>query len=99
MTLIQCTQRESEVLVLLAHGHSNKTIALRLGISPHTVRDHVCGLIQRHGLSNRVQLATFASARAWKVAGAEQHYRLTSPPPAQLPLASEDLALHLHLRD
>jgi putative transposase len=57
--------------------------------------EHWC----RHGLSNRVQLATFASARAWKIAGAEPHYRLTSPPPAQLPLASEDRVLHLHLTD
>jgi len=66
--LIQYTQRESEVLVLLAHGLSNKTIALRLGISPHTVRDHVCSLMQWHGLSNRVQSTSAATiARPWSL--------------------------------
>jgi predicted ArsR family transcriptional regulator len=79
-------------LVLLAHGHSNKTIASRLGISPHTVRDHIGNLAQRHGLENRVQLATAASAREWKIAGAEQHYRLTNvfTPPDEPQRTNED---------
>jgi DNA-binding CsgD family transcriptional regulator len=65
--LIQCTQRESEVLALLAHGLSNKTIATCLAISPYTVRDHICRLIERHGLSNRVELATYACTRTWRI--------------------------------
>ena len=67
--MIQCTQRESEVLRLLGDGLSNKVIALRLGISPHTVRDHVCCLMQRHRLSNRVALAVYANSRHWQIAG------------------------------
>lgn len=74
--MIQCTRRESDVLVLLAHGLSNKVIALRLGLSPHTVRDHVCSLMQRHGLSSRVELAMRASTRPWQIGGDPQPYRL-----------------------
>ncbi|WP_223912780.1 response regulator transcription factor [Rhodoferax lithotrophicus] len=75
--LIQCTQRESEVLVLLAHGLSNKTIAARLGISHNTVCDHVCSLIQRHGLSNRLELAVRASTRPWQIGSDSVPYQLT----------------------
>jgi DNA-binding CsgD family transcriptional regulator len=39
------TPREMEVLELLAEGASNKTIALRLGISVHTAKFHVRSLI------------------------------------------------------
>ena len=67
--MIQCTRRESDVLVLLAHGLSNKVIALRLGLSPHTVRDHVYSLMQRHGLANRVELIMRASTRPWQIGG------------------------------
>jgi DNA-binding CsgD family transcriptional regulator len=80
--LIECTQRESEVLVFLAHGLSNKAIALRLGISQYTVRDHVCSLMLRHGLSNRVALAIRASERPWQIGGDARQYRLTKQPPA-----------------
>jgi DNA-binding NarL/FixJ family response regulator len=37
----QLTERESEVLSLLAQGFMYKEIAERLGISPHTVRGHL----------------------------------------------------------
>lgn len=43
------TCREREVLRLLSQGLANKTIALRLGISPHTVRDHICTMLLRTG--------------------------------------------------
>jgi len=76
--LIQCTQRESEVLVLLTHGLSNKTIAARLAISAHTVRDHICCLLQRNGLSNRVELAIFASGHPWQIGGESEQ-----PPPPE----------------
>jgi len=80
--LLQCTRRESDVLVLLAHGLSNKAIALRLGLSPHTVRDHVCCLMQRHDLSNRVELAVLAHTRPWQIGDAARQCRLTKQPVA-----------------
>lgn len=80
--LIQCTRRESDVLVLLAHGLSNKAIAAHLGLSPHTVRDHVHSLMQRHRLSSRVALVVRASSRIWKIGDDPQPYRLTKIPAA-----------------
>ena len=44
---ISCTRRESEVLVPLAQGLSDKAIALSLVLSPHTVRDHLRRVRQR----------------------------------------------------
>ena len=82
--MIQCTRRESDVLVLLAHGLSNKVIALRLGLSPHTVRDHVYSLMQRHGLANRVELIMRASTRPWQIGGDAQPYRLAKIPATAL---------------
>lgn len=78
--MIQCTRRESDVLVLLAHGLSSKAMALRLGLSAHTVRDHVCSLMRRHGLSNRVELAIRARERLWQIGDDPQPYRLTKVP-------------------
>jgi DNA-binding CsgD family transcriptional regulator len=41
------TPREIQVLTLLAEGASNKSIALRLGISVHTVKFHVASLLDK----------------------------------------------------
>lgn len=51
------TVREHEVLRMLVHGLCNKGIGKQLGISPHTVRDHVSAMLRRTGCANRVQLA------------------------------------------
>lgn len=45
--------REAEILGLLALGHSNKTIAVRLGISPKTVANHIEHIYTKLGVSNR----------------------------------------------
>jgi DNA-binding NarL/FixJ family response regulator len=49
------TERESEVLQLLAHGLANKQIAALLGISEHTVKFHVSSIYNRLGVSNRAE--------------------------------------------
>src|SRR5258708_5928546 len=41
------TPREIQVLTLLAEGAPNKSIALRLGISVHTVKFHVASLLDK----------------------------------------------------
>ena len=43
----QLTQRELEVLALLAEGASNKQIAQRLGISVHTAKFHVGAVLDK----------------------------------------------------
>ena len=55
--------REREVLALLADGHDNAEIARRLYLSPSTVKNHVSKLLEKLGVDNRVQAATFAIRR------------------------------------
>lgn len=54
------TQREMEVLLLLSQGKGNQDIADNLSLSEKTVRNHVSNLLNKLGLSNRVELATYA---------------------------------------
>lgn len=50
------SRREEEVLRLLVAGSSVAEVAERLGISPHTVRDHVKRLYRKTGSSSRNEL-------------------------------------------
>jgi DNA-binding CsgD family transcriptional regulator len=50
---IVLTARESEVLGLLAHGASNKSIARALDISVHTAKFHVASVLAKLGARNR----------------------------------------------
>ncbi len=53
--------REREVLVLVAEGRSNKSIAEALYVSPNTVKTHVASLLSKLHVETRVQLATLAT--------------------------------------
>jgi len=54
------TEREVEVLRLLARGMSNKDIASRLVISPKTVGNHIEHIYSKIGASNRAAAGLFA---------------------------------------
>jgi HD-GYP domain-containing protein (c-di-GMP phosphodiesterase class II) len=54
------SEREVEVLCLLARGLSNKRIAERLVISPRTTQHHVEHIFQKTGVSTRAAAAVFA---------------------------------------
>jgi DNA-binding NarL/FixJ family response regulator len=49
------TQREREILAMLAEGLPNKLIASRLGISDHTVKTHLEAIFDKLGASNRAE--------------------------------------------
>jgi DNA-binding NarL/FixJ family response regulator len=54
------TEREREVLVLIAEGLSNVEIGGRVFLSPGTVKDHVSAILTKLGVDNRVQAALLA---------------------------------------
>jgi DNA-binding CsgD family transcriptional regulator len=57
--------RQREIMLLLATGLSDKEIAARLQVSPHTVRTHLQRLYAQHGLRNRAEAAaTWTRGRA-----------------------------------
>jgi DNA-binding NarL/FixJ family response regulator len=56
------TEREVDVARHLAQGKSNKIIARELGISPHTVRDHVSVLLRKSGVDRRTRLLAVLQA-------------------------------------
>ncbi|MFT0474866.1 response regulator transcription factor [Pseudomonas antarctica] len=60
---MKITSRESEVMDLLVHGLTNKEIGRELGISNHTVRDHISAMLRKTNTASRVELAVFISAR------------------------------------
>jgi DNA-binding NarL/FixJ family response regulator len=51
------TTREREVLELLADGATNREIAERLLLSPHTVKEHTSALYRKLGVRNRAEAA------------------------------------------
>lgn len=53
--------RQSQVIELVAAGNTNRDIARILGISEETVKRHLANIFHRLGVSNRVELAVFAS--------------------------------------
>jgi DNA-binding CsgD family transcriptional regulator len=54
------TNRQRDVLELLAAGHSDTEIATALHISPKTANTHVCAIMAKLGVRNRTQAAAYA---------------------------------------
>ncbi|HEX6388784.1 MAG TPA: response regulator transcription factor [Solirubrobacteraceae bacterium] len=61
--LEQLTEREREVLRLIARGYMYKEVAHRLGISAKTVESHVSAVLRKLQLSSRHELTRWAAAR------------------------------------
>jgi DNA-binding NarL/FixJ family response regulator len=57
---VRMTQREREVIALIAEGLSNKEIAARLHIATHTVKSHVRNIMEKLALHTRLQIAAYA---------------------------------------
>ncbi|HXF69206.1 MAG TPA: response regulator transcription factor [Thermoflexus sp.] len=59
------TEREREILKLVAEGLTDRAIAHRLGISPRTVGYHLNQIFQRLGVNNRAAAVREAIRRGW----------------------------------
>jgi DNA-binding NarL/FixJ family response regulator len=59
------TERESEVLRLVAVGHSNVEIAARLDISVKTVEVHKTNAMRKLGLTGRVDVIRYGVLQGW----------------------------------
>jgi len=59
------TERESEVLGLLARGMANKQIAAALGISEHTVKFHVSSIYTKLNVTNRAEAVREGLRGGW----------------------------------
>jgi len=56
----ELTEREREVLVLIARGYTNKQIANTLIVTEKTARNHVSHILEKLGLARRSEAAAFA---------------------------------------
>ena len=59
------TDRESEVLRLIALGYSNKEIAARLSLSVKTVEVHKANAMRRLNITSRIDLVRYAIFQGW----------------------------------
>jgi DNA-binding NarL/FixJ family response regulator len=59
------SDRETEVVRLVAAGHSNKEIAGQLGLSVKTVETYKARSLEKLGLSSRSDLVSYAVQRGW----------------------------------
>lgn len=67
--LQQLTDREREVVALIAQGLHNKAIAAELGITDHTVRHHLTAIFAKLRVADRLELAVYAFRHAGGGAG------------------------------
>jgi DNA-binding NarL/FixJ family response regulator len=49
------SEREQEVLSLIANGSTNKEIAAKLHLSPHTIKEHTSAIYRKLGVRNRAE--------------------------------------------
>lgn len=61
----ELTERETEVLKLMAHGYSNAEIARLMVVSNPTVHTHVSRILSKLKVSSRTQAALYALKKGW----------------------------------
>jgi DNA-binding NarL/FixJ family response regulator len=59
---LNITEREHDVIHCLSKGLTNKEIGQQLGISQHTVRDHLSSVFKKLNISSRIELAILINA-------------------------------------
>jgi len=59
------SEREQEVLRMIAWGYSNKEIAARLEISVKTVEVHKANAMRKLGMRSRIDIVRYALLQGW----------------------------------
>lgn len=57
---VRITNRERELIPLVADGFSNKEIAQKLNLSVYTVKSHIHNILAKLAINKRVQIARYA---------------------------------------
>ena len=73
--IIRLTERQLEVMALIAKGRSDCEIAIALGVRTQTVRNHIKAIIRRLGVRNRTSVAVYYIT-GWLPPGAEERQKL-----------------------
>jgi DNA-binding NarL/FixJ family response regulator len=58
------TPRELEIVAAIVAGYTNKDIAQKFSLSEQTVKHHLTNIFDKLGVSNRLELALFATNHA-----------------------------------
>jgi len=64
-TGVELSERETDVLRLIAFGHSNKEISAQLGISVKTIETYKARAMDKLGFKTRVDVVRYASGKGW----------------------------------
>jgi DNA-binding NarL/FixJ family response regulator len=59
------SNREMDILQLITRGMSNKEVALELGISYQTVKNHMTSILRKLAVNDRTQAAIYALRKGW----------------------------------
>jgi DNA-binding NarL/FixJ family response regulator len=59
------SDREMDILQLITRGMSNKQVALELGISHQTVKNHMTSILRKLAVNDRTQAAVYALRKGW----------------------------------
>jgi DNA-binding NarL/FixJ family response regulator len=62
---VELSERETDVLRLIAFGHSNKEISAQLGISVKTIETYKARAMDKLGFKTRVDVVRYASGKGW----------------------------------
>lgn len=61
----EVTDREAEVLRLIAWGYSNKEIGMRLDLSVKTIEAHKSNAMRKLGMNSRIDIVRYALLQGW----------------------------------